>query len=98
MAFCSLQGPEKYRDHFETGIYVCASCANPLFSAKSKYAHSTPWPAFTEPVSEESITKEVETEPQESCDKPAMKLFCGKCKLKIGHEFVGDGPSGCSRF
>lgn len=43
------------------GIYVCSQCANPLFSSRSKYAHSSPWPAFTETLHEDSVTKVMET-------------------------------------
>ena len=27
-----------------------------------------------------------------------FQLFCGLCRTGIGHEFVGDGPNGVSRF
>ena len=94
--FCSIGGAEKYRDHFEAGEYVCVKCDHPLFSAKSKYTHDSPWPAFTETLREDSVKKEVETEKQESSDNPSFKLFCGKCGNKIGHEFLNDGPNGLS--
>ena len=57
--FCSLGGAEKYKDHFERGIYVCAKCDHPLFSAKSKFNHDSAWPAFTETLQEDSVRKEV---------------------------------------
>ena len=44
------------------GMYVCSKCDNPLFKSQSKYKHSTPWPAFTEPVTKESLKKYHETE------------------------------------
>uniref|UniRef100_W5LKC8 Methionine sulfoxide reductase B1a n=1 Tax=Astyanax mexicanus TaxID=7994 RepID=W5LKC8_ASTMX len=57
MSFCSFSGGEIFRDHFEAGKYVCAKCGYELFSSKTKYEHSTPWPAFTEPIHEDSISK-----------------------------------------
>ena len=49
-------------------------CGNELFHAKSKYAHHTPWPAFTETIYENSVKKEVETEEQQSSKAPALKV------------------------
>lgn len=28
----------------------------------------------------------------------ALKVSCGKCGNGLGHEFLGDGPKGTSRF
>lgn len=42
------------------GVYVCAKCGYELFSSRSKYAHSSPWPAFTETVYADSVTKRPE--------------------------------------
>merc|ERR1712142_243554 len=96
--FCSIGGKEKYRDHFESGTYVCVKCDHPLFSAMPKFNHDSAWPAFTEALRVDSVTKVVETEKQESSDKPSLKLFCGKCGNGIGHEFLRDGPNESSRF
>uniref|UniRef100_A0A3B3R1B0 Methionine sulfoxide reductase B1 n=2 Tax=Paramormyrops kingsleyae TaxID=1676925 RepID=A0A3B3R1B0_9TELE len=92
MSFCSFQGGEVFKDHFKSGIYVCAKCGHRLFSSVSKFAHSTPWPAFTEPIQEDSVTKELES-------RGAYKVRCGKCRNGLGHEFLNDGPKkGTSRF
>ncbi|KAG1967132.1 methionine-R-sulfoxide reductase B1 [Pimephales promelas] len=92
MSFCSFSGGEFYKDHFETGIYVCAECGYELFSSRSKYEHSSPWPAFTETIHENSLSKHEER-------RGAYKVKCGKCGNGLGHEFVNDGPKrGLSRF
>ncbi|XP_023567295.1 methionine-R-sulfoxide reductase B1 isoform X2 [Octodon degus] len=39
------------------GIYVCAKCGYELFSSRSKYAHSSPWPAFTDTIHADSVAK-----------------------------------------
>lgn len=92
MAFIArmLQG-EKYRDHFEEGVYACSECSAPLFSSGQKYAHDTPWPAFTDPVTKDALSKRQE-------GHNVYKVSCAKCGNGLGHEFVGDGPDGVSRF
>ncbi|CAB3369807.1 Hypothetical predicted protein [Cloeon dipterum] len=94
MAFC-MRGvnPEHYRDHFKSGIYACAECGNELFSSLSKYTHHTPWPAFTETVREDSVSKT----PEPGRPK-AIKVSCGKCGAGLGHEFLEDRDDGGSRF
>ncbi|GLD57608.1 methionine-R-sulfoxide reductase B1-A-like protein [Lates japonicus] len=85
MSFCQFFGGEIYKDHFKPGMYVCSKCNHPLFSSRSKFAHSSPWPAFTDTIREDSVTKMMET-------LTAYKVLCGKCGNGLGHEFVNDGP------
>ncbi|KAI5103199.1 methionine-R-sulfoxide reductase B1-B, partial [Silurus meridionalis] len=108
MSFCSFSGKEVYKDHFKRGIYVCSQCANPLFSSRSKYVHSSPWPAFTETIQEDSVTKVMETLTAykvnnvktanfiELTDRVSVwvlvQVLCGKCGSGLGHEFLNDGP------
>ena len=67
--------------------------------SQEKYKHHTPWPAFKNPVHEDSLTKKLEHEEQESSDTMAYKVLCGKCGNPLGHEFLKDGPDGVgSRF
>uniref|UniRef100_A0A3Q1CM19 MsrB domain-containing protein n=1 Tax=Amphiprion ocellaris TaxID=80972 RepID=A0A3Q1CM19_AMPOC len=61
MSFCQFFGGEIYKDHFKPGMYVCSKCNHPLFSSRSKFAHSSPWPAFTDTIREDSVTKMMET-------------------------------------
>ncbi|CAI5792385.1 methionine-R-sulfoxide reductase B1 [Podarcis lilfordi] len=76
MSFCVFRGGEIYQDHFEPGIYACSKCGYELFSSRSKYAHSSPWPAFTETLHEDSISKYLE--------RPgAFKVSCGNSSLKF---------------
>lgn len=92
MSFCGWDKGEVYKDHFDNGLYVCSKCENPLFKSAAKYKHSTPWPAFTEPITKESLKKYHETE-------MALKVLCGKCGQGLGHQFLCDGPTkGSSRF
>lgn len=45
---------------FAPGIYVCSKCGHQLFSSRSKFEHSSPWPAFTETIHENSVSKHEE--------------------------------------
>lgn len=45
---------------FAPGIYVCSKCDHQLFSSRSKFEHSSPWPAFTETIHENSVSKHEE--------------------------------------
>lgn len=56
------------------GIYICPKCGHKLFSAKAKYKHNTPWPAFTETIRADSVSKADETEPQTSSKAKALKV------------------------
>lgn len=94
LSFCSFFGGEVFQNHFQPGIYVCTKCGYELFSSRSKYAHSSPWPAFTETIHADSVAKQPEH------NRPgALKVSCGKCGHGLGHEFLNDGPKpGQSRF
>ncbi|CAN8007170.1 unnamed protein product [Ixodes pacificus] len=60
MAYCAWNGSEKYRDTFVSGTYVCSQCGYELFSSRSKFSHTSPWPAFLETVHADSVTKRPE--------------------------------------
>jgi len=90
--FSTFRRGEIYKDHFSAGVYVCAKCGYELFSSSTKYSHGSPWPAFTQPLHQDSLAKT-------DCKEPgALKVSCGKCGNGLGHEFLGDGPKGKSRF
>lgn len=74
------------------GVYVCSRCNHELFLSSKKFEHSSPWPAFTETMTPESVVKEKES-------SYALRVYCAKCRQRIGHEFLNDGPRpGDSRF
>lgn len=74
------------------GVYTCSKCGTELFHSTKKYEHSSPWPAFTETVGANVLSKRP--------DGPsALKVSCAKCGNGLGHEFLNDGPKeGESRF
>ncbi|XP_075936842.1 methionine-R-sulfoxide reductase B1-A-like [Anarhichas minor] len=57
MSYCSFSGGEEFKNHFQAGIYVCSECGHELFSSMSKFEHSSPWPAFSETIHEDSVSK-----------------------------------------
>ncbi|KAL1416052.1 hypothetical protein MTO96_006523 [Rhipicephalus appendiculatus] len=93
MSHDSWQDDEVFRDHFAAGIYVCANCENKLFASGSKFAHKSPWPSFSNTIHTDSVKKVPEP------NRPkALRVYCGQCETRLGHEFLGEGPKGTSRF
>lgn len=65
------------------GVYVCAGCRNPLFSAKTKFESGTGWPSFAAPI----VPNAVYNEP----DGNRTEVRCSVCDAHLGHVF-SDGP------
>ena len=61
--------------HPISGVYACSECGYELFSSKTKYEHHTPWPAFTNTIHSDSVSKVIEGDPQESSDCRALKVI-----------------------
>lgn len=77
----------KYTNTKTEGTYVCAACANPLFSSNSKYDSGSGWPSYFAPVSEDAIgIKEDNT-----MFMRRTEIHCAKCESHLGHLFE-DGP------
>ena len=94
-------GPERYRilreagteragtsplnDEHRRGTFVCAACANLLFSSTTKFDSGTGWPSFWKALPSAVVTR------------GAHNLFfgteilCARCGGHLGHVF-GDGP------
>jgi peptide-methionine (R)-S-oxide reductase len=85
MSFCFWERDEVFKNHFVPGVYVCAGCGYELFSSKQKFEHDSPWPAFTQTIHKDSVSKKAES-------PRAYKVSCGKCGNPLGHEFLKDGP------
>lgn len=76
-----------YFDWKREGIYVCAGCGLPLFSATVKYDSGTGWPSFWEPLFPENITYEEDS----SLFSKRVEVLCSRCEGHLGHVFE-DGP------
>ncbi|MFW5660960.1 MAG: peptide-methionine (R)-S-oxide reductase MsrB [Oceanicaulis sp.] len=68
------------------GLYVCAGCALPLFSSRTKFESGTGWPSFWAP-----LEGAVETKPDNRLWTPRTEYHCTRCKGHQCHVF-DDGP------
>jgi peptide-methionine (R)-S-oxide reductase len=69
-----------------SGAFVCAGCALPLFSSKTKYDSGTGWPSFWAP-----LPKAVGTKTDYAIGFPRTEVHCARCGGHLGHVF-DDGP------
>jgi peptide-methionine (R)-S-oxide reductase len=72
--------------HNGPGIYHCAGCGAPLFSAEAKFESGTGWPSFFQ-----QLPGRVETESDTSHGMVRSEIHCARCGGHLGHVF-DDGP------
>ena len=77
----------KYYNHFDTGIYHCAVCGNPLFKSNGKFESSCGWPSFFEPITDSAIHYYTD----DTHGMHRVETRCGRCESHLGHIF-DDGP------
>jgi peptide-methionine (R)-S-oxide reductase len=68
------------------GTFLCAGCALPLFSSKTKFESGTGWPSFWEP-----LPKAIATKVDFKLIVPRTEYHCRRCGGHQGHVF-NDGP------
>lgn len=68
------------------GTFVCAGCALPLYSSKTKYDSGTGWPSFWQP-----LPNAVATSTDWKIGVPRTEVHCRRCGGHLGHVF-DDGP------
>jgi peptide-methionine (R)-S-oxide reductase len=69
------------------GIYRCAACGNPLFSATAKFDSGTGWPSF-----DDALPNAVAYIKDDSYDMNRTEVVCAQCGSHLGHLF-DDGPT-----
>jgi peptide-methionine (R)-S-oxide reductase len=69
------------------GVFDCAGCALPAFSAKTKFDSGTGWPSFWAP-----LPNAVQTSDDTSLFMDRTEVHCRRCGSHLGHVFA-DGPA-----
>jgi len=77
----------KYWNTHDDGMYHCAACEAPLFSAETKFDSGTGWPSFTEPA----VAEAVEARRDIGFGMIRTEVLCRRCGSHLGHVF-DDGP------
>jgi peptide-methionine (R)-S-oxide reductase len=77
---------ERYLHHWEIGTYICSRCCNPLYSSSDKYKGPCVWPSFRKPVNEDALLART-VYPYNKYTVTVKEVYCGKCKLFVGHMF-----------
>lgn len=69
------------------GIFKCAGCTTPLFSADAKFDSGTGWPSFFQPLNKNAVA----TTTDYKLLFPRVEVHCATCGGHLGHVFE-DGP------
>jgi peptide-methionine (R)-S-oxide reductase len=76
-----------YNTEKRDGIYYCASCGTPLFSADAKFESGSGWPSFFKPISSDAVGESTDR----SLFMTRTEAHCANCGAHLGHVFP-DGP------
>ena len=74
-----------YVDLFESGLYVCKACNNPLFESDSKFKSNCGWPSFDDEIKNSLIRIQ-----DNSFGMQREEICCANCKGHLGHVFEGE--------
>lgn len=76
----------KFYKNFQSGMYECAACGNPLFSSDTKFDSDCGWPSF-----DRNLEGNVEFHYDNSFGIQRTEVVCKNCGGHLGHVF-DDGP------
>jgi len=76
-------GSGEYNDFWNTGVYVCKRCRQPLYKSEDKFEARCGWPSF-----DDEIPGTVLRSPDP--DGERVEISCKNCGAHLGHVFVGE--------
>ncbi|KAK5136813.1 hypothetical protein LTR08_002109 [Meristemomyces frigidus] len=77
----------KYDKHAPAeGVYTCAGCDAPLYTAKQKFKSGCGWPAFYD-----TVPGAVTRHSDRTFGMERIEIVCTKCGGHLGHVFKGEG-------
>lgn len=81
---CSSEYDQMYP---EEGIFRCAGCRHPLYTAGSKFKSKCGWPCFDQVI----FTEEHGCHVGVNAHKGNFEIVCNNCGGHLGHVFYGEG-------
>ncbi|KPV74244.1 uncharacterized protein RHOBADRAFT_15796 [Rhodotorula graminis WP1] len=80
-------GTGEYDQHFAgKGVYECAGCNTPLYTADMKFKSGCGWPAFFD-----AIPGKIKQNVDRSWGMERIEIVCNNCGGHLGHIFKGEG-------
>jgi len=77
----------EYDKHYPSeGVYACAGCGNPLYTATTKFKSGCGWPAFYD-----AIPGAINQHTDSSWGMTRTEITCSQCDGHLGHIFRGEG-------
>jgi peptide-methionine (R)-S-oxide reductase len=70
----------------ETGVYTCAACDAPLYTANHKFKSGCGWPAYFD-----NIPGAVTRHTDNTLGMQRTEIVCSNCGGHLGHVFKGEG-------
>jgi peptide-methionine (R)-S-oxide reductase len=74
-------------NNHDDGVYHCAACNAPLFTADKKFESGSGWPSFWLPISPDVI----QAHEDNTGGMRRVEVTCANCGAHLGHVFP-DGP------